>query len=187
MIVDPVGGSQFDASLKCAAWGARIVPLGFASGKIPRIPANITLVKNLTVHGVYWGSYMTRDPATLRESMQQLIDWWIQGKFRVHVSHRWVTSVTANLLPVALFAGSIIGSKFLLKWFSCWQHSVIATHVLHAHNPVMDVSQCVVPNGASNPAVQRQFMCISVYTMHTHSTARCFCYGCLVTGVPRIW
>src|SRR5579864_7948058 len=44
VIYDPVGGDVFDASLRCIAWGGRIIIIGFASGRIPQIPANIALV-----------------------------------------------------------------------------------------------------------------------------------------------
>ena len=50
-------GEVFDASMRCVAPEARIIPMGFASGVIPQIPANILLVKNATVIGFYYGYY----------------------------------------------------------------------------------------------------------------------------------
>jgi len=58
VIFDPVGGDAFDHSLRCIAPLGRIIPMGFASGRIPQIPANLLLVKNVTVIGLYWGYYM---------------------------------------------------------------------------------------------------------------------------------
>ncbi len=58
VIFDPVGGEIFQASLRCIAPLGRIIPIGFASGRIPQIPANIVLVKNVTVIGIYWGYYL---------------------------------------------------------------------------------------------------------------------------------
>jgi NADPH2:quinone reductase len=58
VVFDPVGGDVFDNSLRCVAPLARLIPIGFASGRIPDIPANLILVKNLTVIGLYWGYYM---------------------------------------------------------------------------------------------------------------------------------
>ncbi len=55
VIYDPVGGDAFAASLRCVAPEGRIIPMGFASGTIPQIPANILLVKNVTVIGFYYG------------------------------------------------------------------------------------------------------------------------------------
>ena len=57
VIYDPVGGDAFNVSLRCVAPEGRLIPMGFASGTIPQIPANILLVKNVTVIGFYYGWY----------------------------------------------------------------------------------------------------------------------------------
>ena len=58
VIFDPVGGAVFDQSLRCIAPEGRLLVIGFASGDIPQVPANIALVKNIAIVGVYWGYYM---------------------------------------------------------------------------------------------------------------------------------
>ena len=50
--------------------------------------ANIALVKNLTLHGIFWGSYMQHNPAVLQGSLKELVTWLGQGKIHVPVSHR---------------------------------------------------------------------------------------------------
>ncbi|XP_058110783.1 uncharacterized protein LOC131253683 isoform X2 [Magnolia sinica] len=45
VLYDPVGGKLAKDSLKLLKWGANILVIGFASGEVPVIPANITLVK----------------------------------------------------------------------------------------------------------------------------------------------
>lgn len=87
VVYDPVGGAQFEAALRACNPEARLLPLGFASGDIPQIPANILLVKNLTVHGFYWGAYSRFKPQVLVESFQQLFTWYLEGKLKPHVSH----------------------------------------------------------------------------------------------------
>jgi NADPH2:quinone reductase len=90
VVFDPVGGDVFDASLHCAAPLARIIPIGFASGRIPQIPANVVLVKNLTVIGLYWSYYMGwgkthADAATrarVSEIFHQLFRLFEQGAIR---------------------------------------------------------------------------------------------------------
>jgi NADPH2:quinone reductase len=76
VVFDPVGGDVFDQSLRCVAPLARLLPIGFASGRIPEIPANLVLVKNLTVIGLYWGFYMawgkTKADAALRVQVRVL-------------------------------------------------------------------------------------------------------------------
>lgn len=53
-----------------------------------QIAANIALVKNLTFHGVFWGSYMQNNPRVLQRSLLQLISWLDEGRITVPVSHR---------------------------------------------------------------------------------------------------
>jgi NADPH2:quinone reductase len=86
VIFDPVGGEVFDQSLRCINWEGRILVVGFASGAIPELPVNLTLVKNMSVVGVYWGAYRKRDPAVLQQSWQQLLDWFAEGALSPHVS-----------------------------------------------------------------------------------------------------
>lgn len=87
VIYDPVGGEQFQAALRATNPEGRLLPLGFASGEVPQIPANILLVKNLTVIGVYWGGYQRFNPAAMTDSIRQLLAWYEQGRLRPHVSH----------------------------------------------------------------------------------------------------
>jgi NADPH:quinone reductase len=88
VVYDPVGGDVFDQSLRCIAWGGRIVVIGFAGGKIPQIPANILLVKNIDAIGYYWGSYRQHRPELVRQSYEKLLGWFEAGKLQPHVSHR---------------------------------------------------------------------------------------------------
>ena len=64
-----------------------LIPVGFASGEVPQIPANILLVKNLTVIGLYWGAYWRFKPEVIAESFRTLIGWFEQGRIRPHVSN----------------------------------------------------------------------------------------------------
>lgn len=86
-VFDPVGGSAFDASLRATVQRGRILVVGFASGTVPQIPANILLVKNLTVIGFYWGAHKVLDPDLVRGSFDELLGWYAAGKLRPHVSH----------------------------------------------------------------------------------------------------
>jgi NADPH:quinone reductase len=106
VVFDPVGGDVFDKSLRCVAPLARLLPIGFASGRIPQIPANLVLVKNLTVIGLYWGFYMAwgktqADSATrerVRRLFADLFDLFDQGKLH---------PVVDCTLPLADFASGL--------------------------------------------------------------------------------
>ncbi|MXU63830.1 NADPH:quinone oxidoreductase family protein [Oceanomicrobium pacificus] len=87
VIYDPVGGDLFTAAMKAARPRARLIPIGFASGDVPQIPANILLVKNLSVIGLYWGGLARSHPDMIRDSFARLLGWYGAGKLHPHVSH----------------------------------------------------------------------------------------------------
>lgn len=87
VVYDAVGGPAFKAAFRASNPEARLLPIGFASGEVPQIPANHLLVKNLSVLGFYIGGYMKFRPDLLRRSFAQLVDWYSAGKLHPHVSH----------------------------------------------------------------------------------------------------
>jgi NADPH2:quinone reductase len=62
VIYDPVGGDVFDESIRCIAFGGRILSIGFTSGRLPVLPVNIALIKGFSVHGVRAGEYGRQFP-----------------------------------------------------------------------------------------------------------------------------
>ena len=87
VIYDPVGGDVFKAALRAAAFEARILPVGFASGEVPQIPANILLVKNVSVIGFWWGAYFEKRPEAATESLRRVFAWAESGEIAPHISH----------------------------------------------------------------------------------------------------
>ncbi len=100
VIYDPVGGDAFDASLRCINWEGRILVIGFASGKIPKIPANILLVKNVSAVGFYWGAYMQKDPQVIYDSFAELFEWFESGRLRPHISDSFAMDDAASALKL---------------------------------------------------------------------------------------
>ncbi|HIJ38711.1 MAG TPA: NADPH:quinone oxidoreductase family protein, partial [Rhodospirillaceae bacterium] len=88
VVYDPVGGSVFDTSLRVTAPDGRLLVIGFASGNVPQIPANLLLVKNLTVIGYAWGPYRKSAPNTIRAGYDVLFQWFQEGKLKPLLSHR---------------------------------------------------------------------------------------------------
>jgi NADPH2:quinone reductase len=96
-VYDPVGGEVFSQSLRCLATAGRICPIGFASGTIPQVPANILLVKSIAVMGFNYGYYVGWSPhdARFEEAertfalMERLRGWCEQGLCRPHVDRTY--------------------------------------------------------------------------------------------------
>lgn len=83
VVFDPVGGEAFMACTRCMARNGRLLVIGFASGDIPQLPVNLTLVKEFSVIGVFWGSFTQHEPTVFAENLKQLFQWYREG--RVHV------------------------------------------------------------------------------------------------------
>jgi NADPH2:quinone reductase len=87
VVYDPVGGDQFKAAFRACKPEARLLPVGFASGEVPQIPANHLLVKNIDVLGLYWGGYLKFKPSVITDSLTKLMGWFEAGKITPHISH----------------------------------------------------------------------------------------------------
>ncbi len=100
VVYDPVGGAAFKAALGACNREARVIIIGFASGEVPQIPANIILVKNISVIGFYWGGYLAFNPEALTESLSELMDWHAAGKLKPHISHTLPLDQAADALEL---------------------------------------------------------------------------------------
>lgn len=87
VVYDAVGGDVWKAAFRATNPGGRLLPIGFASGEVPQIPANHLLVKNLTVIGFYIGGYMKSHPAVMQRALSQLMQWHSAGRISPHISH----------------------------------------------------------------------------------------------------
>ncbi len=99
-VYDPVGGMAFDASLRATAQMGRILVVGFASGTVPQAPANILLVKNITLIGYYWGAHRKLQPELVRSSFATLMDWYEAGKLKPHISHTFDLADAAKAMAM---------------------------------------------------------------------------------------
>jgi NADPH:quinone reductase len=82
VIIDPIGGDAFDASLRALAWCGRLVVVGFMSGRIPELKANYLLLKNITVTGLQISDYRDRDPAGFSAVQQEIFSLHTAGKIK---------------------------------------------------------------------------------------------------------
>jgi len=89
VVYDPVGGDAFDESTRCIAFGGRLLVVGFASGRIPSISANIPLIKGFSVIGVRAGEYGRNDPEKGRENIAAIDALLAEGKLHPHIGARF--------------------------------------------------------------------------------------------------
>ncbi len=82
VVIDPVGGEVTRESLRCLAWGGRLVIVGFAGGSIPDLPANRLLLRNASALGVYWGAYATHHPDIVADVFRDIFALHREGVIR---------------------------------------------------------------------------------------------------------
>ncbi len=86
VIFDPVGGELFEQAVRGLAWNGRLLVVGFASGTIGQLAANLVLLKGAAVMGVFWGAFAQRQPQDNAANFQQLFAWHAEGKLKPLVS-----------------------------------------------------------------------------------------------------
>jgi NADPH2:quinone reductase len=87
VVFDPVGGEIFEQSLRCIAWGARLLVIGFTGG-IGLARTNLVLIKGASVLGVRAGEAARKNPAQGEARVNALVQWAEAGKIRPRISHR---------------------------------------------------------------------------------------------------
>jgi NADPH2:quinone reductase len=88
VVFDPVGGEVFDESMRCMAWGGRLLVIGFTSGRFASAPANLVLIKGISVVGVRAGEDGRRNPQHRVENLREIDRLAEAGVFRPHICAR---------------------------------------------------------------------------------------------------
>ena len=86
VIYDPVGGETGEQALRSIARGGRYLVIGFASGAIPSFPANLVLLKEASVMGVWWGPWATRNPELQAKNLRAMGEMIGKGLLRPRVT-----------------------------------------------------------------------------------------------------
>jgi NADPH2:quinone reductase len=113
VLYDVVGGDAAEPSLRAMAWEGRYLVLGFASGTIPRIPLNLVLLKGCSIIGVFWTSFVEREPERHRANMVQLLDWCQEGLISPHIHASFGLIETAKAL--SLIEGRKVTGKVIVN------------------------------------------------------------------------
>jgi len=80
VVYDPVGGDYSEAALRAIAWEGSYLVVGFAAGQIPKIPLNLPLLKGCQIVGVFWGSFMAKNPNEGMKNSIELMQFFMSRK-----------------------------------------------------------------------------------------------------------
>ena len=80
VVYDPVGGDYAEPAIRSMGWNGRYLVIGFASGPIPKIPLNLTLLKGCSLVGVFWGRFTVEEPEQNRKNIGELWELFESGK-----------------------------------------------------------------------------------------------------------
>lgn len=89
VVYDPVGGELADQAFRATAWQGRYLVIGFASGDIPKFAANIALLKEASIIGVWWGTWCAKNPQLHVQNMQELVAMLEQGRLTPRVTESY--------------------------------------------------------------------------------------------------
>ena len=96
VIYDPVGGIYAEPAFRSIGWRGRYLVVGFANGEIPKLPANLMLLKGASMVGVFWGDFVRREPQANAAAMREMMGWVAEGKLKPLVSARYSLADTAK-------------------------------------------------------------------------------------------
>ena len=104
VIYDPVGGEFAEPAFRSIAWRGRYLVVGFASGPIPSLPLNLTLLKGASIVGVFWGEFAKREPQANAQMMQTLAGMYLKGEIKPQIDQ----TLPMQELPKAF---AVMGSR----------------------------------------------------------------------------
>ena len=113
VIFDPVGGDIFDTVARTMARSGRLLVIGFASGKIPKLAVNLALVKEFSVIGVFWGAFTRGEPEEYKNNMIELFEWYQKDLLKPLIEENYPLSEAAKVLEKILARGA--KGKIILK------------------------------------------------------------------------
>jgi NADPH:quinone reductase len=97
VVYDAVGGDYAEPALRAMDWCGRYLVVGFPAG-IPSLPLNLTLLKSVSVIGVFWGAAVMRDPAGHAANVADLMRFWTEGKIKPRISRTFPLERAADAI-----------------------------------------------------------------------------------------
>jgi NADPH2:quinone reductase len=113
IIYDPVNGPTFEESLRCLAWGGRILILGFLGGAPALARTNYLLIKGIEAIGVRIGGLNEAHPEIAAANVKTLVELAGQGKLKSRIWRRFPLERAADAVE-ALIDRRVIGKAVLV-------------------------------------------------------------------------
>ena len=88
MIYDLVGGDYAEPALRAIARHGKYLVIGFTAG-IPKMPLNLTLLKECQIVGVFWGQFAAIDHAENAQNFKELFELHAEGKIKPFVTETY--------------------------------------------------------------------------------------------------
>jgi NADPH2:quinone reductase len=114
IVYDPIGDKVAEESLRCLAWGGRLLILGFLGGGPTSIKSNYLLIKGIDAIGVRIGGLNEANPALAAANMKVLTELAGQGKLKPRISHRFRLEQAADAVQ-AVIDRAVIGKAVLIS------------------------------------------------------------------------
>ena len=102
LIIDMIGGEIAEDAIKNLGWEGKYVSVGFAGGKIPKIPANRLLLNSASAIGLYWGQYAFINPELIGKSFDNLLKLFIQKKLHPRIGNKFKLEEASDALNYLL-------------------------------------------------------------------------------------
>ena len=113
IVYDPVNGPTFEESLRCLAWGGRLLILGFLGGSPALARTNYLLIKGIEAVGVRIGGLNEAHPEIAAANTRTLLDLAAQGKLKPRIWQRFRLEEAGAAIQ-ALIDRQVIGKAVLV-------------------------------------------------------------------------
>ena len=114
VVIDPVGGVATDTAFRTLGLGGRHLVIGFTSGEIPALRANLALLKGASLVGVDLKQYGEREPDAAQANLERVFEMHAQGLLKPLISQSLPLAAWRQAM-VALHDRSTVGRVVL-----CW-------------------------------------------------------------------
>ena len=102
LVIDMIGGENAEDAIKNLTWEGRYISIGFAGGKIPKIPANRLLLNSASAIGLYWGQYAFINPELIGDSFKHLMQLYSAKKLQPRIGKKFKLEEASDALNYLL-------------------------------------------------------------------------------------